>query len=329
MATIKDVARRANVSVSTVSKYINGGEVREKNAQAIHDAIEVLDYNVNPFARMLKTRRSYSVGVLLPTLSAPFFGNIFAALEQELRLAGYHCTIACYSSSHGLERDYLKYLISTGIAGLVYVPERLTAGEYRELTVGQAIPLVQLDRMIPDVDTDTVLTDNVDSAFQAVSWLLDRGYSRVAAIMGSMSAFTARERLAGYLRALEHNGIPYDDSLVVEGQFDFVTGYQGFLQLMDLPAPPAAILASNYDTTIGLLTAARERGIRIPEDVGLFGYDCADIFSMMSPALPTVQQPERELGQMVAKLLLKRLDGWKGPPQLVRLKSRLVIADDR
>ncbi len=327
MATIKDVAQRANVSVSTVSKYINGGEVRPQKAEAVRQAIEELDYKVNPFARMLKTRKSYSVGVLLPALSAPFFGNMFAVMEQQFRQEGYHCTIACYSASHGLERDYLKYLISTGIDGLVYIPERLTAGEYWELTMGRAIPLVQLDRMIPDVDTDTVLTDNVDASCEAVSWLLDQGHSRVAAIMGSMSAFTARERLAGYLRALERRNIPYDDALVVEGQFDFVTGYQGFEQLMALPVRPTAILTTNYDTTIGLLTAARERGVRIPEDVGVFGYDCADVFSMMSPTLPTVQQPEQEMGRMAAELLLRRLNGWKGPPRMVRLKSLLVGMD--
>ena len=130
MATIKDVARMAGVSMSTVSKYLNGGNVRDENLEAIRNAIDTLDYRVNPFARSLKSQRSRSIGVLLPDISAPFFGTVVTALDRTLREQGYHSLISCYNANHGLERDNLQYLISTGVDGLIYIPEDLSAEEY-------------------------------------------------------------------------------------------------------------------------------------------------------------------------------------------------------
>ena len=160
--TIKDVAKMAGVSISTVSKYINGGNVREENVQAICEAIAALDFRVNPYARSLKTHRSRSIGILLPDMTAPFFGSVIMSLERTLRERGYHSLISCYSSNHGLERDNLRYLISTGIDGLIYIPEDLSAEEFYELTAHRNIPVVQVDRMIQGVDSDIVLVDNAD-----------------------------------------------------------------------------------------------------------------------------------------------------------------------
>ena len=138
MATIKDVARLAGVSVSTISKYLNGGNVLEENAEAIRRAISELDYRVNPFARSLKTQRSKSIGVLLPDITAPFFGNVLTAMDKVLRENGYHSLISCYSSNHGLERDNLSFLLSAGIDGLIYAPEDLSVDEFYELISGSA-----------------------------------------------------------------------------------------------------------------------------------------------------------------------------------------------
>mgnify|MGYP001050081559 CR=1 FL=1 len=323
MATIKDVARLAGVSQSTVSKYINGGQVRPANVEAIRSAIAALEYRVNPFARSLKTQRSHSVGILLPTLAVPFYSYIFTALDKVLRENGYHTIISCYSSDHGLERDYLNFLISTGADGLIYLPENLTADEFSEITANRGVPVIQVDRVIPGITADAVLTDNTESSCQAVCRLIRGGHRRIAAISGPSFIQTARERIAGYLRALEENGIPYDDSLVVRGELTFATGYQGFLAMMGLSAPPTAIFSTNSDITIGVITAARERGIRIPDSITVFGYDCVDVCSMMTPPLPVVCQPEQEIGRTAAQWLIRRLEGDDSPPRTVRLKCSL------
>ena len=324
MATIKDVARLAEVSISTVSKYMNGGTVRAENVDAIRKAIEQLDYRVNPFARSLKTQRSRSIGILLPELTAPFFGRVVAAMDRTFREHGYHTLLSCYGSSHGLERDNLSYLISNGIDGLVYVPEDLTAEEYYELTANCNIPMVQFDRMIQGVSSDVVLVNNSDAVYEAVSQLIEQGHRRIAIVTGLKSVYSAKERLVGYLRALSDHGILYDDALVISDRYDFGTGYHAWETLMQLPEPPTAVMATNYDFTIGLVTAARDRGHRIPEDLAVFGFDCAKICTMMNPPLPVVFQPEEEIGQTTATYLIERLNGYTGEDRVTRLKCCIL-----
>ena len=323
MATMKDVARLAGVSVSTVSKYINGGNLRVENAEAIRSAIEQLDYRVNPFARSLKTQRSKFIGILIPEMTAPFYGSVVTALDRTLREFGYHSVISCYGASLGLERDNLRFLLSTGIDGLVYAPEDLTAQEFLELTANCGIPYVQIDRVIQGVESDAVLVDNAESVYRAVRRLVRKGHRRIAIITGPKSVYSAKERLMGYLRALSDFGIFYDDNLVINGQMDFFTGYLACGSLLNQPDPPTAIVAANYDITIGLVTAARERGLDIPNDVDIFGFDCVEICSMLQPPLPVVHQPEERIGQIAAEYLVDRLNGYAGEPRQVVLKCSI------
>ena len=323
MATIKDVARMAGVSASTVSKYINGGHLRQENVESIRNAIDALDYRVNPFARSLKAQRSRSIGILLPDISAPFYGSVVMALDKCFREHGYHTLISCYGSNHGLERDNLSFLITNGIDGLIYIPEDLSADEFYELTGNFSIPTVQVDRIIQGVASDAVLVNNTDAVYQAVSLLVQRGHRRIAAITGPKSVFTAKERLVGYLRALSDHGILYDDALVISDENDFATGYRGFEALMAQLDRPTAIFTTNYDITIGLVTAAREQGVRIPEDLDIFGFDCVEICTMMKTPLPVVHQPEQEIGQTAAGYLIDRLEGYGGLPRTTRLECRI------
>lgn len=325
MATIKDVARMAGVSMSTVSKYMNGGHVREENVESIRKAIEVLDYRVNPFARRLKTQRSKSIGILLPDITAPFFGAVVTALDKSLREYGYHTLMSCYSANHGMERDNLHYLISTGIDGLIYIPEDLSAEEYYELTANCNIPMVQMDRMIQGVECDAVLVDNADATYNATTELIRRGHRNIAMMTGPKSVFTAKERQVGYLRALSDNGILFDDALFISNENTFATGYHGFEQLWRQAERPTAIVTTNYDITLGLVTAVREKGLRIPEDIDIVGFDCVEVCTMMKPPLPVVQQPEILIGQTAAQYLIQRLEGYDGDTRLTRLKCELVL----
>ena len=324
MATIKDVARKAGVSMSTVSKYMNGGNLRAENAAAIREAIAALDYRVNPFARSLKAQRNRSVGILLPDLTAPFFGTVLTAMDKTFREHGYHSIISCYDANPGLERDNLRFLLTNGVDGLIYVPEDLTAEEFRDLTESFAIPVVQVDRAIQGVRSDAVLTDNSEAVHAAVSHLVQKGHRRIAIISGPKSVFTSKERLVGYLRALSDHDISYDEELVFNGELTFATGYQSFQKLMALPHPPTAIFCTNHDITMGCITAARERGFHLPEQIDFFGYDSLEACNIMTPAVPVVHQPEDEIARTAAAYLIERLSGFEGPVRQTRLKCRLV-----
>lgn len=324
MATIKDVAKTAGVSLATVSKYLNGGSLREENAQAVAAAIAKLNYHVNPFARNLKAQHSRSIGILLPDISAPFFGSVVTSLDKTLRENGFHTLISCYGANHGLERENLQFLLSSGIEGLVYIPEDLSPNEFLELTSPHNIPIVQVDRVIQGTESDAVLVNNADAVYDAVTSLIKKGHRRIATIAGPKSVYTAKERHIGYLRALSDHDILYDDALSISGDNTFATGYLGFEALINLPEPPTAVFTSNYDITMGLLTAAREQGLRIPEDLDIFGFDCVHICSMMKPPLPVVHQPENEIGVTAANFLVERLSGFSGEPRIAQLPCRLV-----
>lgn len=325
MATIKDVARMAGVSMSTVSKYINSKNVRPEYADRIQRAIEELDYRVNPFARSLKTQRSRSIGILLPDISAPFFGSVVTALDRTLREHGYHSLISCYSSNHGLERDNLRYLISTGIDGLVYLPEDLSAEEYYELTANCQIPLVQVDRIIQGVSSDAVLVNNADAVYSATEELILRGHRRIGLVSGPKSVSSAKERQVGFLRCLSDHNILFDNDLFFSSEHSFATGYQGYEHLMALGEPPTAIVSTNHDITIGLVTAIRDYGLKIPDNIEVFGFDCLDVCTMMKPSLPVVSQPESLIGQTAARYIIERLDGFTGPARVTRLPCSLII----
>lgn len=323
MATIKDVARMAGVSVSTVSKFINGGNVRPENVEPIRSAIAALEYRVNPFARSLKTQRSRYIGILIPQMTAPFFGSVVTAMDRTLRENGYHSVISCYGASPGLERDNLQFLLGNGIDGLVYAPEDLTATEFHELTANSCIPVVQIDRIIQGVESDAVIVDNSDSVYNAVSQLIQKGHQRIAIVTGPKSVYSAKERLMGYLRALSDHGILFDDQLMVHGKLDFFTGYRSFDTLRNLPEPPTAVVATNYDVTLGLVTAVREQGLQIPEELDIIGFDCREICTMLRPPLPVVHQPEQQIGQTAAELLISRLSGFTGKPRVTVLKCSM------
>ena len=325
MATIKDVARVAGVSMSTVSKYINGGNIRRDKEAAIRKAVEDLDYRVNMCARNLKTQRNRSIGILLPDISAPFFGSVVTALDKTLREHGYHSLISCYSANHGMERDNLQYLITTGIDGLIYIPEDLSAEEYYELTSNCNMPMVQMDRWIQGVESDAVLVDNADAVYKATTELVKKGHRRIALMSGPKYVFTAKERQVGYLRALSDHGILFDDELIITGSNSFATGYHGCEKILSLSNRPTAVVTTNYDITIGFVTAVRERGLVIPEDLDIFGFDCVDVCTMMKPPLPVVQQPEYLMGQTAAQYLIQRLEGYTGDNRLTRLKCNIVF----
>ena len=252
-----------------------------------------------------------------------------AACANKFKKEGVSITLSvtpcwCYGSNHGLERDNLRFLISNGIDGLLYVPEDLTAEEFHELTANRNIPIVQVDRRIENVVSDAVLVNNTEAVYQAVSRLLRKGHRRIASVTGPKYVLTAKERQIGYLRALSDFDVPFDDSLVISGENSFATGYRGIDTLLALKDPPTAVFTTNYNITIGLITAARERGLQIPEELDVFGFDSAEICTMMRPPIPVVQQPEKEIGMLAAEYLVERLAGFNGPPRVTRLECRIL-----
>ena len=335
MSTIKDVARRTGLSLSTISKYLNGGNVREENRLAIDAAVAELGFSVNVFARSLKANRSMTVGVLLPTISSPFFGRVVASLELILgkywdvylkmelilRRSGYECFVCSYDFGREQELGKLAFLARYHVDGIVYVPEHATAEELR-VRVG-TIPVVLIDRSLENAQYDTVVVDNLNAVYMAVEHLIGRGHRRIGLIAGPQTISTARERTVGYRRVLADYRLPVDEALIAAGNYDLESGSRLFNAFLNMPQPPTAVFVTNYDMTLGAIMAAHERGVALPDEVDFIGYDNVDLCSIVSPKLEIVEQPMDEMGLRAAELLLARLTGDASPAKLLRLKAKI------
>lgn len=328
MSTIKDVARMTGLSLATISKYINGGKVREGNRVRIEAAVEQLGYRVNRNARSLKTNRTMTVGVVLPTLSVPFFGDMLSAMDAYLREAGYTSFACCYDFDKELELEKLRTLSNNNVDGVVLIAQDISSEELAAITGGET-PVILVDRSIPDFTSDSVVIDNLGAAYEAVEYLIGRGHTRIGIIVGPQNISTGYERLTGYRRALADHGIEADESLICLGSYDFESGHRLFNAFMDMPKPPTALCVTNYDMTVGTITAAHERGITLGRDIGFFGFDAVDISRIVTPRLPVVEQPADIMGRRAGELLLRRIAGdAAGFPETLRLRAQLHIFDN-
>lgn len=325
------------MSLATISKYLNGGNVREENRQRIDEAVKALGYRVNRNARSLKTNRTMTVGVVMPTLSVPFFGSVLSSLDQTLRAAGYTSFVCSYEFDRDLELEKLRVLCNNNVDGIVLAAQHVSALELDEIrsSRGQEMPMVLVDRTISGFVCDSIVIDNLNATYGAVEQLINAGHRHIGIIVGPLDISTANERMVGYRRALEDYGIDIEvdpkkaagsspDDLIQVGCYDFESGYRQFNNFMDMEKPPSALCVTNYDMTMGAVTAAHERNIILGKDIGFVGFDAVDLCRIVSPPLSIVEQPTLLMGQKAGEVLLKRMAGEPLPhPQVIRLKSHL------
>lgn len=337
MSTIKDVSKYTGLSLATISKYLNGGNVREENRRSIDQAVEALGYRVNRNARSLKTNRTMTVGVVMPTLSVPFFGSVISSLDQTLRGAGYTSFVCSYDFDRDLELEKLRVLCNNNVDGIVLAAQYVSAAELNEIrnARGSEMPIVLVDRMITGFVCDSIVIDNLNATYGAVEQLINAGHRKIGIIVGPLDISTANERMTGYRRALEDYGITSASgadsvpdgepgSMIQFGKYDFESGYRLFNHFMDLAEPPSALCVTNYDMTLGAATAAHERNIILGRDIGFVGFDAVDLCRIVTPPLSIVEQPAELMGQKAGEVLLKRMSGEALPfPQVIRLKSHL------
>jgi LacI family transcriptional regulator len=324
MATIKDVSKRTGLSLATISKYLNGGHVLDENRAAIEAAVLDLGYSVDSLARSLKTRRSMTVGVLIPDLENVFCTGIVSSLENRLQPQGYSTIVCDYRSDAALEVQKLEFLSSRSIDGLVLMPLQGATDGIRRLQ-DRGVPVVLIDRPVPGIACDAVLADNLNAVYGAVERLVVAGHRRIGIVGGPKGIHTAEERLKGYLRVHEDYRLPVDPALVRYGDYDVESGHRLARELLDLPVPPTALFVTNHEMTFGAVLALNERGVRIPEALSFTGFDFRDLAVLHRPSLSIVVQPLRQIGETVADLLLRRMGGdASGFPALHRLKTELL-----
>ncbi|GHJ47919.1 LacI family transcriptional regulator [Catellatospora sp. TT07R-123] len=324
MATIYDVARQAGVSAATVSRVVNGrASVDAGLAARVQQAMRELDYRPNALARNLRRRQTSIWAVIISDIGNPFFTAMVRGIEDVAQGAGYSVVLCNSDEDPAKEARYVNAALEEQMAGVIISSAGKAANVNRLIEAGT--PVVAIDREVRGAAVDTVLVDNEHGAELAVEHLIDAGYQRIACIGGPRKLPTAQQRLRGYQRALRAHRRPAEDDLVRHGDYRQEGGYQAMAALLEEVARPDAIFAANNLMTIGALECLADRGISVPEQMGVVGFDDIPWAHLVRPSLTTVAQPTYELGRTAALLLAERIAEPSRPPSTVTLRTELKV----
>jgi len=327
--TIREVARRAGVAVSTASLALNGKpRVSAELAGRVLQAARELGYRPNTVAQSLKTRRTNLVSLIVADITNPFFSAMARGAEDFLGQHGYSLIICNTDEDPVKEGGFLEISLRKKVDGVLLVPTGEDHAGIQALA-GSACPVVLVDRLAPGVNADVVLSDNVGGTCAGTDYLIRAGHRRVGIIAGRLAVSAIRERLAGYEQALAVHGIAADPGLIVSGGHTVHGGYAACLDLLKRKPRPTAVFATNNLMLRGALMALREMGLSWPEDVSLLGFDDFDEAALLSPPISVVAQRPYEMGQRAGELLLDRLAGSSvlATARQVRLDACLVRRD--
>ncbi len=305
MVTISDVAKRAKVSRSTVSRVLNNQthHVREETRRAVLEAARELGYTPNSIARTLKTKKSHCIGVITDDIDTPFLPSMLKGIEQYAFSRGYSALVCNSGYELDKQKAYVEMLTQRHIDGIIFAASFVYS--YTKELISPGLPIVYAYSHSPHKAKNSVLSNDFNGAEQAVSHLVDLGHRRIGYINGPKHVIPSQDRIRGYTQALKSNGIPYDESLVKYGQWEEPqSGYEAARELLTLGNPPTAIFAANDVMAAGVIDAVNDLGLSVPEDVSVIGYDDREIAPFLKPALTTVRLPMTEIGSTAAEMLI-------------------------
>jgi LacI family transcriptional regulator len=329
MATMKDVARLAGVSIATVSATVNRSAfVSPELRRRVTDAIQELGYAPDGIARSLKRGRTQLIGLIVADITNAFFTELVHVIEAAIQDAGYSVLLCDTDEDFEKERDYLKILRTHRVDGVILAPTG-QPGDYAPFqSLEERLPLVLVDRVLTELHADTVTVDNFAAAYDATTHLLDLGHRDVASITGPLHLTSAQERLRGFRTALEQRGVPLRDNFVRSGAFREEDAMDAALDLLRRPERPSAIFVANNHMMIGVMRVISQLKLNCPRDVSIVGIDDFPWANAFTPRLTLVRQPVEEIGKAAVQLLLdRRKDDGDRPPVHRVLKPTLVVRD--
>ncbi|MGE5459908.1 MAG: LacI family DNA-binding transcriptional regulator [Solirubrobacterales bacterium] len=319
------MAKQAGVSVSTAARVLSGrGYAADETRRLVLETAKDLGYVPNQIARSLRTRQTKMLGLLIGDVENSFYSVIAKNVESVAKDAGYHVVLCNSDDDPEIEREYLKLLDAMRVDALVVTP---TSKNRRPLVglLEKDLVIVQVDRRVEGLAADAILVDNESGAASAVAYLIEAGHSQIGILTGELEVPTARQRLAGYERALREHGIPIREELVKTGSFHREHAIEDATDLIRARPAPTAIFAANNILAEAALIALAQDGLRVPRDVSVVAFDDVQWMSMVEPSVTAVRQPVADMARSAAELVLRRLrEGREGPPSTIVFRTQLV-----
>jgi DNA-binding LacI/PurR family transcriptional regulator len=329
LATIKDVAKRAGVAISTASAAINrSAPVSEEVIEKVERAVRDIGYVPHAAAQSLRMGQSRVIGLILPDITNPHFANVAQVIESACLAAGYMAAVYSTNEDFDRERQILKMMRAQRVAGLIIIPTRSDAEHGARLADEIHVPTILLDSNVGGLPYDVVKLDNIEAGRLATAYLLDLGHRRIAVTTGRDNIITGEDRLRGYLDAHAARGLPVEPRLQIEGRFLQTVAHDSTLALMGAPEPPTAIFALSNMMTLGVLNALRELKLRVPRDVSVIGIDDFDYANIMNPPPTVVAAPVAEMARTAIEQLFGQIISKSKPTGAIQqFAPKLIVRE--
>ncbi|MEH8132222.1 substrate-binding domain-containing protein [Gallibacterium anatis] len=306
MATMKDIARIAKVSTSTVSHVINNtryvsDEIREKIMKVVNE----LNYTPSAVARSLKVKETKTLGMLVTATSNPFFAEVVSGVEQYCNQHHYNLIISSIDGNEQRLQQNIQTLIQKQVDGLLLMYSNTRHAMVEQLNLN--LPIVVMDWWPTELNADKIYENSEFGAYLATKTLIEQGHKNIAIITGKLDKSLAHNRLLGYQKALQDAHLPINPDWIIESHFDFEGGVEGMKKLLQITPRPTAVFACSDTIAVGVYQVAWQQGLRIPQDISVIGYDNIMLAQYLTPPLTTIHQPKAELGKLAVETLLERI----------------------
>lgn len=324
MVKIKDVADAAGVSTATVSRVLaNKPYVSKEVQKRVLEVVQTLGYRPNRVARNLRARQSSIIALIVSDIQNPFFQMVSRAVEDAAYEQGFSVMLCNNDENPDKEKMYLNLMHDENVAGIIFSPTRQTADNFKQINELNT-PMVVIDRRVKNVSVDNIMIDNVESAHEIVTHLIEHGYRRIGAVFG-IGSTTGRERYRGYAAALKDRGIEPQSDLAKYVNATENDGYATVSRILKLSPAPDAIFTSNGLLAAGALRAILDSKRAIPDEIAFASFDDTPWSRLVVPAVTVIEQPTYEIGQLATELLLKRLKDPNRSSRTITLKGKLVL----
>ncbi|ATP94950.1 catabolite control protein A [Bacillus altitudinis] len=322
--TIYDVAREANVSMATVSRVVNGNpNVKPTTRKKVLEAIDRLGYRPNAVARGLASKKTTTVGVIIPDISSIFYSELARGIEDIATMYKYNIILSNSDQNTDKELHLLNTMLGKQVDGIVFMGGNITDVHVEEFK-RSPVPIVLAASVEEQAQTPSVNINYEQAIYDSVQLLAEKGHKRIAFVSGPMSEpINSMRKLAGYKRALEEAGIAFDEALVAEGDYSYDSGIEALANLLDQSDKPTAVIAATDEMALGVIHGAQDRGVSIPEDLEVIGFDNTRLSLMVRPQLTTVVQPTYDIGAVAMRLLTKLMNKEQVEDQIVELPHRI------
>jgi LacI family transcriptional regulator, repressor for deo operon, udp, cdd, tsx, nupC, and nupG len=326
MVRIVDVAKRASVSTATVSRVLSKpGAVKEATTQKVLKAIEDLNYQPNILARQLRRLITNTILVVVPDITNPFFSNVLRGIKSVATTNGYQVLLGDTGNDVELENGYLNILQQKKADGMILLTARMEPHIIEEAT--KSFPIVLACEYIEGSSIPTVSIDNISGARKATEYLIKLGHKRIGCITGPLNVVLGRDRLKGYYQAMTQKGLDVEPVLIQEGDFTYESGFNLMMKFLALGEWPTAIFAANDEMAMGAIKALKSKGIKVPDDISIIGFDDIRFASIFEPTLTTIAQPAFAIGVNAMELLIKFINKEEIKRQQIILEDHLIVRE--